>query len=66
MTAAAEDEKEGAISPVLIAPEVLPYVWERYCKVDKEHRRAVMGRTFSALTWACRPGVPVHSGKLAA
>lgn len=26
-----------------IAAEALPYVWDRYYKVDKEHKRAVMG-----------------------
>lgn len=26
-----------------IAAEALPYVWDRYYKVDREHRRAVMG-----------------------
>lgn len=26
-----------------IAPEALPYVWDRYYKVDKTHKRAVMG-----------------------
>lgn len=26
-----------------IAADALPYVWDRYYKVDKEHKRAVMG-----------------------
>ena len=26
-----------------IAPDALPYVWDRYYKVDKNHKRAVMG-----------------------
>ncbi len=26
-----------------IAPEDMPYIWERYYKVDKQHRRAVAG-----------------------
>ncbi|MFO7154842.1 MAG: ATP-binding protein, partial [Caldicoprobacter oshimai] len=26
-----------------IAPEDLPYVWDRYYKVDKNHKRAVTG-----------------------
>ena len=32
-----EDDGEG------IAPENLPYVWERYYKIDKTHKRAVTG-----------------------
>ena len=26
-----------------IAPEALPLIWDRYYKVDKEHKRAVVG-----------------------
>ena len=26
-----------------IAPEMLDYIWDRYYKIDKEHKRAVIG-----------------------